>query len=984
MFKKSCLGKLFSILFTAVWLMSNLQAIPARAEETQSADQAQTADQTQTAHQTQTDAGDDLLSMIHDTISYDEYLNNYKSAEHPAQEIEIAGGDFTTASEGFERVENYEDLEGSTVLTLEEGEVTWEVNVPEAGFYNIKIVYYPVKGKNNNIEREFHINGEIPFEGAGYIEFSRNWTNSEEIKQDSRDNDVRPKQEEAPKWMETFCKDSEGYITSAYEFYFQKGVNTISMVSTKEPMAVGKIILTQEKELPSYADYVAACTTAGYTPASVSTIKLQGEEAIYKSDSTLFPIPDRTSPKTEPYSASKIRLNTIGGNNWKISGQWLSWELDVPKSGLYEIDVKYRQNIKTGVTVARSLKIDGQTPFKEAEELQFYYKNDWQICALGDGDKAYQFYLEAGKHTITLEVTLGKEMAEILNIADESISELNQAYRQLLMVIGSSPDTLRDYQLETKTPEALEILKAQYSNIKEISDRLEEYSQGSKGSSSAAIDNLMLQLDTMNKKPKTIAKQWAAFKDNIVALGAWELQMTEQPLEIDYILVNTPGEKLPKAKANFLEKLVYEMKSFVASFFEDYDSIGEVYNGKALDVWILADSANVTSMSGSGRDQATVIKNLVDNYFVPENKIAVNVKLVNKDVLLSATLAGKGPDVALNVAGKEPVNYALRKAVVDLTQFEDYEKVKGWFHKEAMTQFTLGDGVYALPQTMSFHVMFYRADIFKELGLKVPTTWEEFYECLAVIQKNNMNVGIYPDYTTYATFLYQHGGQYYKDGGKSSGLDSEAAVEAFQQWVGNYVNYDLPVTFDFANRFRSGEMPLALGDYTNYNYLSVFAPEIRGLWGFTTVPGYVDSTGKEDHSVSAWESASIIMATSKQQENAWKFLKWWMSAQTQTDYGNEIENVLGVSGRVATANMEALDNLPWSNTDYKQLINQLNWVKALPEVPGGYYTERYIKNAFYTVYNNMEDPRETLEDCVKTINNEITNKRIEFGLDVGN
>jgi len=60
---------------------------------------------------------------------------------------------------------------------------------------------------------------------------------------------------------------------------------------------------------------------------------------------------------------------------------------------------------------------------------------------------------------------------------------------------------------------------------------------------------------------------------------------------------------------------------------------------------------------------------------------------------------------------------------------------------------------------------------------------------------------------------------------------------------------------------------------------------------------------------------------------------------------------------------------------------QLKWVKAIPEVPGGYFTERHIKNAFYTVYNENEDPRETLESFVKTINNELTSKRIEFGLD---
>ncbi len=126
----------------------------------------------------------------------------------------------------------------------------------------------------------------------------------------------------------------------------------------------------------------------------------------------------------------------------------------------------------------------------------------------------------------------------------------------------------------------------------------------------------------------------------------------------------------------------------------------------------------------------------------------------------------------------------------------------------------------------------------------------------------------------------------------------------------------------------------------------------------------------------------MIMATSDRKEDAWNFLKWWMSAETQSSYGNEIENVLGVSGRVATANLEALANLPWSNRDYRQLTAQLQWVQAIPQIPGSYYTERNIKNAFYTVYNNNEDPRETLQDIVKTINTEIDSKRKEFGLPV--
>lgn len=916
-----------------------------------------------------------LLEIIRDTTSYEEYLEYYEKEEYPAQEIVIDGVDYSHISDGFY-------VENDGLCTLEEGEVTYEVNVEKAGLYQIQVDYYPMEGKNSAIEREVHINGKIPFKNAQYLELSRIWTNQEEIRRDSRDNDVRPKQGEASQWMKNFLKDSEGYYQDAFYFYFAEGMNTITFVSTKEPMKIGKVTLTQEKAVVSYEEYRLENEVAGLKAVPNAWLKVQGEDSCYKSDSTLYPIADRTSPLTEPYSPSKTRLNTIGGSNWKTTGQWITWEVEVPETGLYEIVLRYRQNVNQGISVTRAVYIDGDIPFKEARECKFDYKNGWQMKALGVDDNPYAFYLEEGVHTITMEVTLGSEMAEIIRRTDDCIAELNRAYRQLLMVIGSSPDTLRDYQLEVKTPEALEILKQQYSNICEIKKMVDEYANGSSGSQLAAIDNLVNQLATMTKSPKTIAKQWTSFKDNIVALGSWELKMKEQPLEIDYLLLCTPGCVIPKAEAGFFAKLLHEGKQFIASFFEDYDSIGEVYEGEALDVWILADGSSITSMSGSGRDQATVIKELVDNYFIPESNIPVNIKLVNKDVLLSATLAGEGPDVALNVAGKEPVNYALRNAVVDLTQFEDFDEIRGWFHDEALTQFTFEEGVYALPQTMSFHVLFYRADILKELGIEIPTTWKEYYEALATIQKNNMNVGITPDYTTFAMFLYQHGGEYYTEDGMASGLDSEEAVTAFKQWSGNYANYKMPVSFDFANRFRTGEMPLAIGDYTNYNYLTVFAPEIRGLWGFTVVPGMEQKNGTVDRSVSMWETASIIMKTSKQKENAWRFLKWWMSEETQSDYGNEIENVLGVSGRVATANLEALEKLSWSNKDYKQLSAQMEWVKAIPEIPGSYYTERNIKNAFYTVYNSNEDPRESLQDIVKTINTEIDSKREEFGLPV--
>lgn len=929
------------------------------------------------------DSAEGLLESFQTAISYEEYLKKHSDAKYCSETIQIPGGSFFTASENFEKAEQFMDTQMSAVITQEEGSVLWEVNVLEAGFYQILIDYYPIEGKNGTIERELYINGELPFDGAQYLEFTRVWENSDSIKQDARGNEIKPRQREVSGFLSAYAADSTGYYTEPFEFYFEQGKNTIELSSVKEPMAVCQITLTRKEKILSYAEYKKNWEAAeAKRENALEVIKVQGEDAVKKSHSTLYPISDRSSPATEPYHASKLRLNAIGGVNWQKNGQWITWEFEVPEDGFYEIALKYRQNIKSGVTVVRSLFLDGKIPFKEAKEIKFYYENDWQIKPLGNEEESFVFYFTKGSHTMKLEVSLGSEMSDILRETDEIVGDLNAAYRQMLMVIGSSPDGLRDYQLELKTPEALNELKVQYEKIKLLSERVEVYTKGSKGMDSAAFDKLINQLKVMTSNPSKIAKQWAAFKDNIASLASWSLSMKEQPLEIDYFLVQEPGTKLPKATAGFFQKIWHAIKAFFASFFEDYDSIGDVYGEEAIEVWVLASGTEVTSATGSGRDQAQVIKELVDNYFIPQTKIPVNVKLVNSSVLLSATLSNRGPDVALNVAGSEPVNYALRHAVTDLTQFEDFDEVAGYFHEQSLIPFTLEGGVYALPQTMSFHVLFYRADILKELGIEIPRTWDEFYDALAVIQKSNMNIGITPDYTTYAMFLYQHGGAYYTEDGKQSGLSSEQAILAFKQWSSNYANYKLPVTFNFANRFRTGEMPLAIADYTNYNYLSVFAPEIRGLWGFTTVPGYQREDGTIDRSVSAWQTASVILDTSNHKKEAWEFLKWWMKEETQTNYGNEIENILGVGGRVATANIEALKKLPWSNKDYRQLTAQLQWIKSIPEVPGGYFTSRHITNAFYTVYNKNEDPRETLEDFVKTINNEIENKRLEFGLDV--
>ncbi|HOB19827.1 MAG TPA: extracellular solute-binding protein [Candidatus Atribacteria bacterium] len=381
---------------------------------------------------------------------------------------------------------------------------------------------------------------------------------------------------------------------------------------------------------------------------------------------------------------------------------------------------------------------------------------------------------------------------------------------------------------------------------------------------------------------------------------------------------------------------------------------------------------------------------MIDDTFTPEYGIPVNVQLVQATVLLPATVAGRGPDVALSVGNGEPVNYATRNASMDLTGFEGFEDVIKEFLPNSLVPFRFNGGVYSLPEQQQFQMMFYRTDILEELGVKPPNTWKELYEIIPDIQKKNMDISVpvavntdmWGAMQTFSTFLYQKGGRLYVDDDKASGLDTEEAIAAFKEWTDLYLNYGFPLQFDVMNRFRTGEIPIAINEYWLYNNLQVFAPEIRGLWEMAPIPGVEREDGTIDRSTTSGGNCVMMLKNAKDPEAAWQFMKWWVSAETQVRFGREMESLMGASARHPTANIVAAEQLPWPTKDYKALNTQRQWVIGNPEVPGGYFTPRHLNNAFRKVINEGADPRETLLDYVRIINDEIDNKRKEFGLEL--
>lgn len=872
------------------------------------------------------------------------------------------------------------------IETLESSFVTYKVDVDEAGFYRIAITYYPEveHSTSANIERGIKINGEYPFDGARNVTFLRTWGSKEAIKKDIFGNDIRPSQIELPKWNTSYIRDNSGYITEPYLFYFSKGVNEIEFISIREGMLIGEFILEPIKELKSYEEIKAIYDSNGYEVVNES-VRLEAEHAIYTTSPTLYPLNDRTSAKTSTSSPNKIILNTIGGDNWRVNGNKIAWEIKVPKTGLYEISTRVKQNIAKGMTVSRNIYINGEIPFKELENFEFKQSGDWRLQTLGTKKESFLFYLQEGKNELVMETSLGN-YGILLSEINNSIVKLNTIYREIIVFTGAQPDEHRDYQLHLRMPDLVDRLVLERDMLVNIRRALIDLA-GSKSEKTGILDTFILQLNDFIKKPSSIHKKLAAFESNVASLGTLVTLLDQQPLEIDYFIIHGSDVKLERAKANMFEKAWYSIRRFFASFTTNYAAVGKTSADatETIEVWITM-----------GQDQTNILRKLIDESFTPNKDIQVDLKLVSGAALLPATLSGVGPDVSIGIGGSVPVNYAMRGAAYDLTKFPDYEEVVSQFYPSAIVPFTYQGGVYAMPETQTFLMMFYRTDIFEDYGFKVPETWDDVIALIPNLQKYNLEfylpipasqAGVMnlPPNPIFSTLFYQHDGNFYLKDGKESGFNEGEGPEVFKFWTEFYTDYSFPLTANFPNRFRSGQMPIGITYYNLYNTLAVFAPEIRGRWDFDLVPGtkYIDEHSNEQirRETVASSSGTMMLAQTKHKEASWEFIKWWTNTETQVRFGRELEGILGAAARYPTANIAAMQQLPWRVVERDKLNEQWAWTRGIPETPGSYMTGRHLDNAFRRVINDSANPRETIYDYVLIINRELQMKRKEFGLD---
>ena len=957
---------------------------------------------------------------------------------------------------------------------------------------------------------------EYKYENGQYLKVIKKYT----ITSDINGNSMAPLAQEYSQWNTYICSDKSGYSDGYFNFYLTEGTHTLTLEAEREPVVIRSIkfvpvddsiinetaeSLSNELVLGSDNKYhfSESNTFEQYKSAlgadkvnnkanggAIITLQAEFPDAI--SDSSVAPSNDNTSAATYPISAGAQMFNVIGETGYDAIGQWASYNFKVTKSGMYKISMRFMQDQLQGMFICRSIKIAGGNqyvygvdgspvaPYEEATRARFNYSSDWQSEYIGYYDAAgnrhdLEFYFEEGAdYTLYLECALG-DLKSYIQQVELSLANLNEAYLKILQYTGSDPDENKNYKFHEKLPEVLVTLLDEAANLTRIADDLEKLC-GTNGSHIATLDTVARILLLMGRDHGTeIAANLSSLKTYLGTLGTWINNSKMGTMKLDSITI-TPVDQanednLPEADANFFEALWFEIKSFIYSFFTNYEWMGlkeaPTEDDSAVDVWI-----------AMGRDQSNIWRSMIDSEggFTDLYDKAVALKLVTGGTLLPSILSGKGPDVYLGLGSADVINYAIRNAVLGVSGndprltdeqnaiFSDFEEtVKGTilegngisaeqaavddnFSAAAMKTLTIyspynekpvdGDTVksshpdntdvtYGIPMTMGFSMMFYRMDVLAELNQEVPETWDQLLEILPVFQANNMDIGV--AYISALDFMmYQMGGSMWKYtdqnlyeskyAGAKIDLDSDIALEAFEFVCRLYTDYSFPVTYDTANRFRTGEMPIVIGDYASiYNTLVVYATDISGLWEFSSLPGSFEknvyrsesgqiiyksellkasdaknqgltliSEGKYNYDSLASVSATIILKgcekDNDQLKAAWDFVKWQTSKEVQATYGNRIVALIGPAAKYETANLKAIDDLSWTANEKAAIKNQMAHLNAIVNYPGSYIYSRYMKFAFLDAYNDGAEPHDAMMSYIDAINKEITRKREEFGL----
>jgi len=937
-------------------------------------DTASESDAAEESTDNSSDTSDDDDSDLRLTTNYTSVSAGYTADVYSGDDVTFYITDSMADASDYIAEDNYDY--GHDAASLEVGdEITFSIDAPETALYEIEFDYLSYDDSILPIEFSFEVDGDYPFYEARNLEFETSWVSEEDSSLDRYGNEIVVLPEKLIRWETKALSDASYRYSEPLLVELGEGTHVITLNVSEGTFLLGSLTLAESTTVSTY--------TKGDAASGSELITIEGEDFYLRNDSAIHAAAEYDS-RVYPVCTTTTVLNTLDQDSFDTAGQTVTYEFEVTNTGYYNIGLNYRQSEKNGFPVFVNYAIDGEILNDEFLNYPMEYTTKYTTETLtsDDGDNL-TVYLEAGTHTISMTIS-NDNIRYALEAVDEIMTEINDLSLEVTKVAGTNADKYRDLKLTKYIPDVQDRIYAWVDELYDLAEQATQYVDADDADDVAAFSYLLIaadQLQTLGDEPNELVYRVDELSTSVNSVNTQIANFVDiinkNALAVDRIYIYQDSATLPKG-LNIFQRIGTSLKRFFNSFFE------QSYSSSS------SDETHIQVWVNRPRQYVEIMQKMIDDEFTPATGIEVDLSIMtdaNKLVLSNAS--GDTPDIATGINYAIPFELAIRGALVDLTKFDNYEEVFGRYSDGLLVSSVVGDGLYSLPETMNFYVMFYRTDILSKLGLEAPDTMEELIAMLPDLQMRGFNV-YYPTAAMLAMrnfhgttpLIFQNGGALYGETALENLLGSENTIEGLTELTELFTLYNLPVDVpNFYQHFRNGDLCIGIADFNSYNLILNAAPEIANSWEIALVPGVEDEeTGKIYRYMSGGAESTVMFTSNDEREaQAWEFMDWWSSTEVQAEFGQMLQIMYGDEYIWPTANLEAFSELPYPTSDKSVILEQAENILEAPRLLGSYMMERELSNAFNDVVVNGDTLRSRIDEAIKVVDRETERKLEEFG-----
>jgi multiple sugar transport system substrate-binding protein len=259
--------------------------------------------------------------------------------------------------------------------------------------------------------------------------------------------------------------------------------------------------------------------------------------------------------------------------------------------------------------------------------------------------------------------------------------------------------------------------------------------------------------------------------------------------------------------------------------------------------------------------------------------------------------AGNPPDLG-HVEYDALPSFRVQDGLVNLAACDIVAQARDQFVDWTWNQVSFGEqnSAYGVPQDAGPMAMFYRADLFQQAGIAIPTTWAEYAAAAEKIKAAGGYITNFSqsDINQFAGLAWQAGGRWFTNNGSQWTVNlTDAKTTKVADYWQDLLNRKLvstvpPWTTEWDNAYNTGKAWTWVSAVWGANSIASGAPATAGKWAVAPMPQWTQG----DKAGGNWGgSSTVVFKGSKHVYEAAKFALWLNTSEEALTLLNQKANL---------------------------------------------------------------------------------------------